>query len=207
MTLAMRDALCSRLGGVNWPGGPLLELLDLPATATVLDVGAGTGLLLRELAARGHDGPLEGLDPHAGPGVRPGHAEQLPYPSGTFDAVLLVRTLSHLPSPLRAMAEAQRVLRACGQLIVAAHGPGHLAATWRALGRPASGRGPDTPLREALQGSGLTAMRLDARIPVQVTAAHAHQLVEASGLKIHVNSQRFPVQDSLHLTTYIARLS
>ncbi|ACO45149.1 class I SAM-dependent methyltransferase [Deinococcus deserti] len=207
MTLAARDALCFRLGGENWPAGPLLELLDLPTTAAVLDVGAGTGLLLRELEARGHAGTLDGIDTRPGAGVRHGQAEALPYLPGSFDAALLVRVLSHLPRPLVALAEAQRVLRPGGQLVLAAHGPGHLASTWRALGRPGSDRGPDAPLREALQAAALVAVRLDVRVRVKVTEAHARELVQASALRVPVSSQRFPVEDALHLSVYVARFS
>ena len=119
----------------------------------------------------------------------------------------MIRVLSHLRGPRQALTEARRVLRPGGQLVVAAHGPGHLAATWRTLGRPASGQGPDAPLRAALQAAGLSALRLDVRIPVQVRATQARELVQVSGLKIQVNDQRFPVEDTLHLTAYIARVS
>lgn len=45
-------------------------------------------------------------------------AQLLPFRVGTFDAVLLLHVLEHLPDPDRAVAEAIRVLRAGGRLIV-----------------------------------------------------------------------------------------
>lgn len=122
-----RDARLSRLLGRGWPEEGLLDALSLPATVRVLDVGAGDGRLLRALRARGHQGASVGLDPEPGVGVQRGVAEQLPFPGVSFDTVLLVRVLAHLHDPARALAEARRVLRPRGQLVVAAQGDWHLA--------------------------------------------------------------------------------
>ena len=54
--LAARDALLSRLCGRAWPEGVLLDALNLSPALDVLDVGAGEGRLVRELARRGHAG-------------------------------------------------------------------------------------------------------------------------------------------------------
>ncbi|WP_288433988.1 class I SAM-dependent methyltransferase, partial [uncultured Deinococcus sp.] len=100
--LPIRDALLSSRAGVDWPAGPLLDLLDISPGSAVLEVGAGNGRLLRRLMERGHTGPLEGLDLQAGPGVRSGDAHALPWPAATFDTVLLVRVLTHLARPAAA---------------------------------------------------------------------------------------------------------
>ncbi|MHA0043179.1 class I SAM-dependent methyltransferase [Deinococcus sp. PEB2-63] len=114
--LRARDALLSRLSGQSWPEGVLLDALSLSPALDVLDVGAGDGRLVRELARRGHAGQVVGIDPTPGPGVQPAHAEALPFPDASFDVVLFVRVLAHLPDQARALAEARRVLRPGGQV-------------------------------------------------------------------------------------------
>ncbi|MCD0159279.1 methyltransferase domain-containing protein, partial [Deinococcus sp. 6GRE01] len=101
--LGERDALLSRLCGRAWPEGVLLDALSLSPALDVLDVGAGDGRLLRELARRGHAGRVVGIDPTPGPGVQPAHAEALPFPDASFDVVLFARVLAHLPDQARAL--------------------------------------------------------------------------------------------------------
>jgi len=115
----------------------LLASLD----GQVLDVGAGTGANLpylrrasrvvvaepdaamrRRLAARLAQAavPVElSSDP----------AEKLRYPDASFDAVVFTLVLCTVPSPDRALAEARRVLRPSGRLIILEHvrGTGTLA--------------------------------------------------------------------------------
>ncbi|ADV67756.1 class I SAM-dependent methyltransferase [Deinococcus maricopensis] len=134
MALSERDALLSTRLGRAWPHAALLDALRLSGHADVLDVGAGTGDLLRTLRAAGHTGRLEGLDTAPHGTVRAGDAHALPYPEGTFDAVLLVRVFMHLQDPAAALREAERVRRPGGQVIVAAHGPAHLQALRHSAG-------------------------------------------------------------------------
>lgn len=86
-----------------------------------LEVGVGTGRFASAL------GISEGLDPSEralvlarGRGVdaRQGMAEQLPYPDGTFDGVLLITTLCFVPDPQIAMSELRRVAKSGGQLVI-----------------------------------------------------------------------------------------
>ncbi len=79
-----------------------LALAQVPTPHRVLDVGSGTGYLLRQLAARAPDAvELVGVDAAApmvrvaqeataDPRVRfqPGTAERLPGPDGAFDLVV-----------------------------------------------------------------------------------------------------------------------
>jgi SAM-dependent methyltransferase len=96
----------------------------------VLDVGGGTGVHAAWLAGDGHRVTL--VDPVASqvevadalPGVEAvvADARELPYPDGSFDAVLLLGPLYHLPDRserLLALREARRVA-APGALVVAA---------------------------------------------------------------------------------------
>lgn len=189
---------------MRWPYEPLFDALNLASELDVLDIGAGAGHGLGVLAWWGHTGRVAGVDPSPGLGVTAGHAEALPFPDCRFGAALLVRVLAHLPDPARAIAEAWRVLRPGGQLVLAAQGADHLARTWRAVGRPVSDTGPDAALREVLEAAGFPARRLDLRLPVTLTAADAQALVGSYGLRLSVNPARFPLADRLHLVAYVA---
>ncbi|GGR95275.1 class I SAM-dependent methyltransferase [Deinococcus sedimenti] len=168
----------------------LLDALNLSPALDVLDVGAGDGRILRELARRGHAGRVVGVDPTPGPGVQPAHAEALPFPDASFDVVLFARVLAHLPHPARALAEARRILRPGGVVWGAAHGPAHLRATWAALGRPLAPG--DTPPESALT---LTC-------PLTVSADDARFLLGTYGREAEVSPHLFPVQDATQLLVW-----
>lgn len=132
--LPTRDALLSHRAGLSWPYAALLDHLRLCPETSVLDIGAGTGQLGRELVRRGHVGIYQGLDVRlAPPRVAPGDAHALPWSETTFGAVILLRVLPHLSRPAKALAEARRVLRPGGRLVVAEHGPAHLYQFWKLL--------------------------------------------------------------------------
>ncbi|MEU4805304.1 class I SAM-dependent methyltransferase [Actinosynnema sp. NPDC023587] len=103
----------------------------LTGPARVLDVGGGTGVHARWLAADGHRVHLVDVVPahvdtaSALPGVTAevGDARDLPVQDGDVDVVLLLGPLYHLVSAAdraRALAEARRVLRPGGVLVAAA---------------------------------------------------------------------------------------
>ena len=92
----------------------------------VLEVGGGRGGLTRLLYPRAH---VTNLDIDAGhadspvnraPGVRfvQGDATALPFPDASFDAVTMFDVLEHIPDDRTAVAEALRVLRPGGALLV-----------------------------------------------------------------------------------------
>ena len=97
----------------------------LPAGARrVLDLGAGTGKLTRELLRRGLE--VTAVDPSDGmraelnrvlPDVptRPGTAEEIPLPDRSVDAVLVAQAW-HWVEPARAVPEIARVLAPGGRL-------------------------------------------------------------------------------------------
>ncbi|WP_308425285.1 class I SAM-dependent methyltransferase [Deinococcus knuensis] len=169
----------------------LLDALDLSPTLDVLDVGAGDGRLVRELARRAHVGRVVGVDPTPEPGVQPASAEALPFPDASFDVVLFARVLAHLPDQARALAEARRVLRPGGRVWVAAHGPAQLRATWAALGQPlAPGKTQPEPA-------------LTLTCPLTVTADDARFLLDTYGEEAEVSPHLFSVQDAAQLLVWL----
>lgn len=111
-----------------------LDLLEIRAGEHVLDVGCGSGAVTREIARRvGRRGVAIGLDrspallavarelaKEAGFGdrveFREGDALRLPLPDRSFDAVVCVTALSHVPRGEAAIPEFVRVLRPGGRL-------------------------------------------------------------------------------------------
>jgi len=101
-----------------------------PPNARVLEVGCGTGVLTRALALRPNAGTVVGVDvaPSLLGKARDLAAEMpnltfqeadgrsLPFENETFDVAVFYTTLSHVPGPERALAEAFRVLRPMGRL-------------------------------------------------------------------------------------------
>jgi ubiquinone/menaquinone biosynthesis C-methylase UbiE len=111
-----------------------LDLLGVASGEHVLEVGCGSGAVIREIAGRvGRRGRAVGLDPspellavarelaqEAGLAdrveFREGDALRLPFPEGSFDVVLCVTVLSHVPRGEAAIPELVRVLRPGGRL-------------------------------------------------------------------------------------------
>lgn len=101
-----------------------------PRTAVILEIGGGNGRFAIQLLREGYSvvetdiaiGSVKRVRQVAeGQGLRNGayavvDAEQLPFKDSTFDAVFMVASLHHLPSPQRAITEAARVLKPGGIL-------------------------------------------------------------------------------------------
>jgi SAM-dependent methyltransferase len=101
-----------------------LDWLLPPGARRVLDLGAGTGKLTRQLVSRGLDAvavePLAGMRAELsrvlpGTPVLDGSAEHIPLPDGSVDAVLAAQAW-HWVTPERAAPEVARVLRPGGTL-------------------------------------------------------------------------------------------
>ncbi len=94
------------------------------STQSILDVGCGNGAYERELATRGHRGPLVALDLSAGmlklvKDAAPvlGDVQALPFSQGCFDLVLAPHMLYHVPDIEAAAREIRRVLRPDGAFV------------------------------------------------------------------------------------------
>ena len=113
-----------------------LELIDLPPDAAVLDLGCGTGVVTRAIAARdGFAGTVTGIDQSPdfiaaaqrlaatnGVGDRVefvvGDVHALDFPTATFDAVVAHTLVSHVRDPRAVLAEAARVVRPDGWVAI-----------------------------------------------------------------------------------------
>jgi SAM-dependent methyltransferase len=172
-----------------------LEQLPWRGDERVLDVGCGPGGLLCEMARQnsGWRG-LAGLDLSAGmiakaiassEGLRiswfVGDAQTLPLPDAGFDVVMARHMLYHVPDIDRALAEAARVLRPGGALLVMTNSA-HTMPEYRHIVRMAVARFPSLAPRK----------RPESRFSLENAAA----LVQAhfDGVAIHTlpGTLRFP---------------
>jgi ArsR family transcriptional regulator len=110
----------------------LADALGAGGLGDVLDIGVGSGALLQVLAPRARS--AVGLDIARGMRVlarsrlqaaglarctvRAGDMHELPFPDLAFDVVVLDEVLSLTGEPQRALAEALRVLRPSGRLLI-----------------------------------------------------------------------------------------
>ncbi len=137
---ALDDATQDRLAGVLEARGADAQQREMRQTflaelghrhgARVLDVGCGTGVLTRQLAGRPGVAAVVGVDAASSLLERArelardletvefeqADARELPFDDATFDVVGFDSTLSHVPEPERALAEAYRVLCQSGWL-------------------------------------------------------------------------------------------
>jgi ubiquinone/menaquinone biosynthesis C-methylase UbiE len=109
----------------------LAELNPQPG-ARIVEIGCGSGAIARMIAAWPGVGKVAGFDPSPILVERARHlsadasnvsfeaadGRDLPVPDASFDAAVLHRVLSHAPAPEELLAEAFRVLRPGGRMVV-----------------------------------------------------------------------------------------
>jgi 2-polyprenyl-3-methyl-5-hydroxy-6-metoxy-1,4-benzoquinol methylase len=135
----------------------------------VLDVGAGQGTFSARLAARGFSvvsadaspAAVEVLRTRLGGEVARADATALPFPDGSFDAVVLGEVLEHVEDDRGAVAETARVLRSGGVAALSVPGNPRLwgpSDDWAGHVR----RYTRTALLETVAGGGLAVERCSA---------------------------------------------
>jgi ubiquinone/menaquinone biosynthesis C-methylase UbiE len=166
-----------------------LALARCPAPRRVLDVGCGTGLLLREVARRlGETAQLAGVDAAAAmiaqahaqaadqkPAARlafvRGVAERLPFGNGAFELVTTTTSFDHWADQRAGLAECRRVLAPGGLFVLA-----DLCSPWLAPTLVGTRRDrARTPLRATrlLAAAGFRAVEWHRLYAVIITAVTA----------------------------------
>jgi ubiquinone/menaquinone biosynthesis C-methylase UbiE len=165
---------------------PLTRLLGLPAVhrelvaharlapgQRVLDIGCGTGNLVRAVKSLHRDVEVTGIDPDPAALARgrrkaararldlrfdPGFAQALPYPDASFDRVLSSLMFHHLDEGdrPRALSEARRVLKPGGAMVVLDFAGSHRGPMSRShrLRDHAGGRIPELMLQAGFAEAG-----------------------------------------------------
>jgi 2-polyprenyl-3-methyl-5-hydroxy-6-metoxy-1,4-benzoquinol methylase len=122
--------------------------LPPPDGGRLLEVGCGGGRMLGELAALGWEVAGVETDPAAvraarrhGFEVHTGDLASAAFPDASFDLLLLMHVIEHVPDPRGLLLECRRVLRPGGSLVVAtpnAESRGHrrFGRHWRGLEPP-----------------------------------------------------------------------
>lgn len=118
----------------------------------VLEIGCGRGGFSRYLASRGADlvaadfSPAAVqvadrlLTPHEGARAIVADIEAIPFERDSFDLVVSLDTIEHVPHPTGAVAELVRVLRPGGQLVLTTNNYFGLIGIWRVAMRLAGRR-------------------------------------------------------------------
>jgi ubiquinone/menaquinone biosynthesis C-methylase UbiE len=107
----------------------------------LLDIGTGPGYLLECAEELGFDCFGTEISNESAkdaekkfPGkIHPGNLDGAQYPDNFFDVVTMTDVLEHLPDPCKIMAEAERILKPGGYLLIIS--PNHKSLTRKLLGR------------------------------------------------------------------------
>lgn len=117
--------------------GPLREALEGAPGRRLVDIGGGTGNYSRALRDEGWEPLVVDREPEmlaraAAKGLETlqADAQRLPLPDACADAAMLVSMLHHVEDPAAAIAEAKRILRPRGRLVLMVFTREDLAATW-----------------------------------------------------------------------------
>lgn len=141
--LAARKAIYADISGPNARDVALEAALEQQPTA-VLEVGCGEGELAEQIAAAaGINVVAVDLSPRMvevtaarGVDARIADVQALPFADASFDVVVAVWMLYHVPDLDRGLGEIVRVLRPGGVLVAGTNAPGHLAEVLELAGLP-----------------------------------------------------------------------
>jgi ubiquinone/menaquinone biosynthesis C-methylase UbiE len=182
-----------------------LELVDPPRTAAVLDLGCGTGVVTRAIAARdGFAGTVTGIDQSPefiaaaerlaaddGLGDRVdfvvGDAHALDLPSASFDAAVAHTLVSHVRDPLAVLAEAARVVRPGGSVAIF---DGDYASLTFGCDDPGLGDEMERAVQSMIMSSPRVMRELPRLLPkagLRLTATQAHVYAEAGSSSFMLN--------------------
>ncbi len=182
-----------------------LELIDLPPTAAVLDLGCGTGVVTRALAARdGFAGRFTGIDQSPefiaaaeslaskdGVGERVefvvGDAHALDLPAASFDAAVAHTLVSHVRDPLAVLTEAARVVLPDGPVAVF---DGDYASLTFGCSDPQLGEAMEHALQSVIMSSPRVMRELPRLLPqagLRLIATQAHAYAEAGSSSFFLN--------------------
>lgn len=185
--LDARIALHSRFSTnkLNWYRW-LFEHLNLPKNARVLELGCGPARLWRENLERisenwnitltdASPGMLEEAsaylkdEPHTF-GYEVVDAQAIPFDEASFDAVIAIHMLYHVPDQHRALAEIRRVLKPGGQFYASTNGRTHM----KEIGDLAAHFAEGETLGQIRAAHTLNSFRLEDGL--EILSAHFHKV-------------------------------
>jgi SAM-dependent methyltransferase len=178
----------------------VLDGLELPPRARLLDAGCGSGRTLDELARRGEAHGIE-LNPlgvraarDRGHSVREAPVEEIPHEDGSFDLVTCLDVIEHTDDDVAALRELARVTKPDGRLVVTVpahprlwsrhdvingHRRRYTSRTLRSAAREAAWR----PERE-------TGFNVAYLVPAAVVRITRRNATKAAGSELHLTPRR-----------------
>ncbi|HOI29634.1 MAG TPA: class I SAM-dependent methyltransferase [Melioribacteraceae bacterium] len=94
----------------------------VPVGRNGLEIGIGSGIFAERLGIKFGIDPSDRMLEYARKrnlNVEKGFAESLPYPDSSFDIALFITSICFINNPDKALTEAYRILKSCGELIIA----------------------------------------------------------------------------------------